>query len=53
MSGHILIRSIDRGAAVFLIVVALIAIGVPVLNLAVPPSSDFYIPVYLVALFGK
>jgi urea transport system permease protein len=53
MSGHILIRSIDRGATIFLVVVALIAIGVPVLNLAVPPSSDFYIPVYLVALFGK
>jgi len=53
MTGHILIRSIDRGATIFLIVVALIAILVPVLNLVVSPSSNFYIPTYLVALFGK
>jgi urea transport system permease protein len=53
MTGHILIRSIDRGATIFLIVVALIAILVPVLNLAIPASSNFYIPTYLVALFGK
>jgi urea transport system permease protein len=53
MTGHILIRSIDRGATIFLIVVALIAILVPVLNLAVPASSNFNIPTYLVALFGK
>ena len=50
---HILIRSIDRGATIFLIVVALIAIGVPILNLALPPTSDFHVPLYLVALFGK
>jgi len=53
MTGHILIRSIDRGATIFLIVVALIAILVPVLNLAIPASSNFFIPTYLVALFGK
>jgi urea transport system permease protein len=53
MTGHVLIRSIDRGATVFLIAVILIAILVPVLNLAVPPSSAFYVPTYLVALFGK
>jgi urea transport system permease protein len=53
MTGHILIRSIDRGATIFLIVVALIAILVPVLNLEVPASSNFNIPTYLVALFGK
>src|SRR5580700_9017581 len=53
MTGHILIRSIDRGATIFLIVVALIAILVPVLNLAIPASSNFYVPTYLVALFGK
>jgi urea transport system permease protein len=53
MTAHILIRSIDRGATIFLIVVALIAILVPVLNLAIPASSNFYIPTYLVALFGK
>jgi urea transport system permease protein len=53
MTGHILIRTIDRGAIIFLIAVVLIAILVPVLNLAVPASSSFYVPTYLVALFGK
>ncbi len=53
MMAHILIRSIDRGATIFLIIVAVIAIGVPILNLALPPTSDFYLPTYLVALFGK
>jgi urea transport system permease protein len=53
VTGHILIRSIDRGAAIFLIAVVVIAILVPVLNLVVPTSSNFYIPNYLVALFGK
>jgi urea transport system permease protein len=53
MTTHILIRSLDRGATLFLIVVAAIAILVPVLTLAVPQSSAFYLPTYLVALFGK
>ncbi len=50
---HILIRSLDRGATIFLIVVAAIAIVVPILNLTVPESSVFHLPTYLVALFGK
>ena len=53
MSSHILIRSFDRSATIFLIAVAAIAIAVPVLNLAVPQSSALHIPTYLVALFGK
>jgi urea transport system permease protein len=53
VSSHILIRSLDRGATIFLAVLAAIAFVVPVLNLAVPESSAFYIPTYLVALFGK
>ncbi len=53
MSSHILIRSLDRGATIFVIALAAIAIAVPVLNLAVPQSSDFHVPTYLVALFGK
>jgi urea transport system permease protein len=53
VSPHILIRSLDRTATIFLIAVAAIAIAVPVLNLAVPQSSDFHVPTYLVALFGK
>jgi len=52
-SSHILIRSLDRGAAIFLVVVGVIAIAVPVLNLYVPPSSPLHVSTYLVALFGK
>jgi urea transport system permease protein len=52
-SPHLLIRSIDRGAIIFLAVVAAAAIIVPILNLAVPASSAFHIPTYLVSLFGK
>src|SRR5215469_5926249 len=50
---HFLIRSLDRGATLFLAATAVIAIAVPVLNLAVPPSSAFHLSTYLVALFGK
>jgi urea transport system permease protein len=53
MTTHILIRSLDRGATLFLIVIAAIAIGVPLLNLALPESSAFHVPTYLVSLFGK
>src|SRR5580692_6689761 len=38
---------------IFLIVVAAIAVVVPILNLAVPQSSALHMPTYLVALFGK
>jgi len=53
MTTHLLIRSLDRGAVLFLVVVTAIAIAVPVLNLALPASSAFHVPTYLVALFGK
>jgi urea transport system permease protein len=53
MTPHVLIRALDRGAGVFLVVIAGIAILVPVLNLALPESSAFHLPTYLVALFGK
>jgi urea transport system permease protein len=53
MTSHVLIRSLDRGATIFLAVVAVLAIGVPVLNLALPPESALHLPTYLVALFGK
>jgi urea transport system permease protein len=52
-SSHFLIRTVDRSAAAFLVVVVAIAIIVPVLNLAVPESSAFHVPTYVVALFGK
>jgi urea transport system permease protein len=53
MTSHILIRSLDRSAMVFLIVVAAVAVAVPILNLAVPQASALHMPTYLVALFGK
>ena len=53
MTSHILIRSLDRGAAFFVVAVACIAVLVPMLNLVLPPASTFHVPTYLVALFGK
>jgi urea transport system permease protein len=53
MTPHILIRSLDRAAVIFLIIVAAAAIMVPILNLAFPESSALHMPTYLVALFGK
>jgi urea transport system permease protein len=53
MTTHILIRSLDRSATIFLIVLAAAAILVPILNLAVPETSALHVPTYLVALFGK
>jgi urea transport system permease protein len=48
-----LIRAMDRGAVVFIVVLVAVAVLVPVLNLAVPPTSPFNVPTYFVALFGK
>jgi urea transport system permease protein len=53
MTSHILIRSLDRAAVIFLIIVATAAVMVPILNLAFPESSALHMPTYLVALFGK
>ena len=53
MSSHFLIRSLDRGAVAFVAVIAALAVLVPVLNLAMPPTSALHLPTYLVALFGK
>jgi urea transport system permease protein len=50
---HMLIRTLDRGAVLFIAVTAAIAVVLPVLNLVVPPSSAFHVSTYLVALFGK
>ncbi len=50
---HFLIRTIDRSAVIFLIVLIALVVAVPALNLAVPQSSPFHVPTYLVALFGK
>jgi urea transport system permease protein len=53
VTSHFLIRSLDRGAIAFVIVIAALAVIVPVLNLVAPESSAFHLPTYLVALFGK
>ncbi len=53
MAGHPLLRMLDRGALIFLAVLGVIAVLVPFLNLAFPPSSALHVPTYLVALFGK
>ena len=53
MTPHFLIRTFDRSAAIFVIVVAAAALAVPILNLALPEASALHLPTYLVALFGK
>ena len=50
---HILIRSLDRSAAVFLAIVAALGILIPLSNLLLPAGSALQVPTYLVALFGK
>jgi urea transport system permease protein len=42
-----------RGITVFVLIILGLAVAVPVLNLALPPSSPFYVPTYLVSLWGK
>jgi urea transport system permease protein len=53
MTAHPLIRLLDRGATLFLILLGAFAIAIPVLNLLVPAGSAFHVSTYLVALFGK
>jgi urea transport system permease protein len=48
-----LTRLIDRGATIFLVLLAAFAIAVPVLNLMVPAGSGLHLSTYYVALFGK
>ena len=44
---------VDRGGAVFLALLALVAILVPVLNRAVPASSSLHLSTYAITLIGK
>ncbi|HEY6026171.1 MAG TPA: urea ABC transporter permease subunit UrtC [Pseudolabrys sp.] len=53
MNAFPLTRLIDKGAAIFLMLLAAFAIAVPVLNLLVPNASGLHVSTYLVALFGK
>ncbi len=50
---HVLTRSLDRSATIFLAVVAAVGILIPLSNLLLPAGSMFQVPTYLVALFGK
>jgi urea transport system permease protein len=43
----------DRSVAAFILVILGLALTVPALNLALPPESPFYVPTYLVSLWGK
>ena len=43
----------DRGGAWFLAMLTAVAISVPILNQAVPPSSVFHLSAYGIALIGK
>jgi urea transport system permease protein len=46
-------RGFDRSIGVFVLIILGLAVAVPVLNLALPPESPFYVPTYLVSLWGK
>src|SRR6202162_2983834 len=53
MMPHVLTRSLDPSATVFLIVVAAVGVLIPLSNLLLPAGSVLQVPTYLVALFGK
>ncbi len=53
MTGSPLIRALDRVGVVFLVLLAIIAVAVPLGNLLVPPSSPWHVSLYFVSLFGK
>ncbi len=53
MMPHVLTRSLDRSATIFLLVVAAVGILLPLSNLLLPEGSIFQVPTYLMALFGK
>jgi urea transport system permease protein len=53
MIGGPIMRSLDRGAAIFLAVLIAIAIVVPLCNLLFPPLHPLHVPNYVVSLFGK
>src|SRR5471030_1210822 len=53
MTSHPLIRLLDRGSTLFLVLLAAFAITIPVLNLVVASGSALHVSTYFVALFGK
>src|SRR3954471_22964142 len=53
MTPHILTRSLDRSATIFILIVAAAGILLPLSNLLLPAGSPLQAPTDLVALFGK
>src|SRR6187431_3806961 len=53
MTPHVLTRSLDRSASIFILVVAGLGVLIPLSNLLLPTGSFFQVPTYLVALWGK
>ena len=50
---HLLTRSLDRSATIFLTIVAAVGVLLPLLNLLLPDASMLHVPTYLMTLFGK
>jgi urea transport system permease protein len=53
MMPHWLIRSLNRSAIAFVLVVAGVGVLLPLSNLLLPEASAFQVPTYLISLFGK
>src|ERR1700742_5232766 len=53
MTPHVLTRSLDRSASIFILLVAGLGVLIPLSNLLLPAGSMLQVPAYLVALFGK
>ena len=53
MTPHVLTRSLDRSASIFILVVAGLGVLIPLSNLLLPAGSFFQVPTYIVALWGK
>ena len=50
---HVIGRQFDSVSVAFVAMIAIVAVAVPVSNLAFPPSSPFHVPIYIVSLLGK
>jgi urea transport system permease protein len=53
MTPHMLTRSLDRAATIFILVVAACGVLIPLSNLLLPAGFPLQVPTYLVALWGK